>query len=244
MAHAVAELHRDHGVDLRMGTRVAGFETQAGRLAAVRLDDETVIPAELAIVGLGTTPNTAWLAGSTVLLESGVRTDAALRVLDTSRRPFPAVVAAGDVARWPHPLFDDEPVRVEHWSNATDHARTAARTLLAELSVPTEAIGSPTDVQPCGTVPSFWSDQYATRVLSVGLPQLADDAMVLEGDPASSDLVVGYGRRGRMVGAVTLDQPRRLATYRRHIAAGGPWPPHPTDEVRPSARPTSHPVSH
>ena len=45
-------------------------------------------------------------------------------VCDATPRPgvHADVVAAGDVARWSHPLYDDHLLRLEHWSNAVDHA--------------------------------------------------------------------------------------------------------------------------
>lgn len=132
-------------------------------------------------------------------------------------KPIPGVVAVGDVARWPHPLFDDEPVRLEHWSNATDHAPVAARTVLADL-VAEDAPSA------CQSVPTFWSDQYDRKLMSVGLPHLGEESAVIDGRIADGRFVVGFGRRGRLVGAVGVDSARSLATYRRHIARRGPWP--------------------
>ena len=222
--------HRRHGVDLRLGVGVTGLRAATGQLSAVELADGTRLTADLAVVGLGTVPNDAWLRGSGLLLDGGVRTDAALRVLDEDAKPVPGIVAAGDVARTPHPLFDDEPVRVEHWSNAVDQASIAARTLLHHL---TGAVGEPA---PHTGVPSFWSDQYDTKILSVGLPALGTESTVLEGDPTEGRFLVGYGRHGRLVGAVAVNNARRLAAYRRQIAARGPWPPTASATAVPAAR--------
>ena len=68
----VAELHRAHGVTLRLGAGVAGFEGD-GRLEAVRLADGTRVEADVAVVALGAVPNTEWLAGSGLELQPGVR---------------------------------------------------------------------------------------------------------------------------------------------------------------------------
>lgn len=219
MGSHIAELHRSRGVDLRLGTVVHKLNLRDGRVTGAAVGGGTVVPAELVVVGLGATPNVEWLSQSGVLLEDGVRTDASLRVLDISGAPLTAVVAAGDVARWPHPLFDHEPVRLEHWSNATDHASVAAHTLLADLT------GNGAPVAACESVPSFWSDQYDRKVMSVGLPHLGEESAVIDGRVAEGRFVVGFGRRGRLVGAVGIDSPRSLAMLRRHIARHGPWPP-------------------
>lgn len=215
-----ADLHREHGVMLQMGVAAETLLTVEGALNAVKFADGTELPTDLAIIGLGTIPNISWLAGSGVMLDAGVRTDASLRVLDEQGNVIPGVVAAGDVVRWPHGLFEDQLVRVEHWSNAADQARAAAKTLLHEL-------GGATDVVPApyAGVPSFWSDQYDAKILSIGLPHLGTESAVLAGKPSEGKFVVGFGRDGVMVGAVGVDEARRLAGYRRYIAARGTWPP-------------------
>src|SRR5436305_8319952 len=58
-----AQLHRDHGVDMRLGIGVAGLIGD-GRVEAVELADGERVPADIVVVGLGAVPNTEWLAGS------------------------------------------------------------------------------------------------------------------------------------------------------------------------------------
>jgi NADPH-dependent 2,4-dienoyl-CoA reductase/sulfur reductase-like enzyme len=200
----LADLHRDRGVDLRLRTSVHEFHG-AGRLEAATLTDGTVVPAEVAIVALGAVPNTEWLAGSGLVLDRGLVCDARCVAAD-------GVVAAGDVARWPHPLFDDQLVAVGHWSNAVEQAAVAAANLLA----------APEDREPHAAVPSFWSDQHGHALRSVGLPALADEARVAEGSYAERRFVVAYGRRGRLVGALAVDLGRRLRRYRALIADRAP----------------------
>ena len=95
-----AEMHREHGVELRLGTGVDGFEG-AGRLEAVRLADGTRVEADVAVVALGAIPNTDWLADSGLELQPGVVCDATLAARDAD-----GVFCAGDVAAWPHPMAD------------------------------------------------------------------------------------------------------------------------------------------
>lgn len=215
-----ADLHRERGVELQMGVAVERLLTVNGALEAVGLADGTELPADLAVVGLGTIPHISWLAGSGVMLDAGVRADASLRVLDDHGSVIPGVVAAGDVVRWPHGLFGDRLMRIEHWSNAADQARAAGETLLHHLGARTDA-----EPDPYAGVPSFWSDQYDVKILSIGLPHLGTESAVLAGKPSEGKFVVGFGRGGVMVGAVGVDEARRLAGYRRHIAARGAWPP-------------------
>ena len=112
MGLACAELHGDHGVELRLGVGVAAIEGTA-RVEQVRLTDGSVVPADVVVVGIGVAPATGWLEGSGLELRDGVVCDATL-----AAGP-PGVYAAGDVCRWPNALFDEE-MRVEHWTNAAE----------------------------------------------------------------------------------------------------------------------------
>ena len=113
------------------------------------------------------------------------------------------MVAVGDVARFPNPLFDDVPRRVEHWSMPTDTARRAAATLHAKLE------GDPIDPNSFRPLPYFWSDQGDLRLQSFGSPGLADDVVIAEGDLDELDkgLLATYHRGGRLVGSVAFNLP-------------------------------------
>lgn len=101
----VADLHRNAGVNLRLTTRVATFNSDSrGRLSGADLDDGTQIAAELALVALGALPNIDWLAGSGLVLDSGVVCNALCQPVLADGTVASGVVAAGDIARWPHPL--------------------------------------------------------------------------------------------------------------------------------------------
>lgn len=197
----VARAHRARGVDLRTRTTVRRF-LGAGRLRGAELTDGTTIEAGLAVVALGAVPNVEWLERSGLRLDGGVVCEPTLACHGAR-----GVVAAGDVARWPHPVFDDELIAVGHWSNAAEQGRAAARTLL-----------QPQAAEPFAELPAFWSEIHGDRIRSAGLPALADEAYVLEGSLEDHRLIAGYGRRGTLVGAVSIGMHRRLRTYAQLIA--------------------------
>lgn len=120
---------------------------------------------------------------------------------------MPGIVAAGDVARWHNALFAED-MRVEHWTNAVEQGRHAARTLLGERA----------DYRP---VPYFWTDQHDAKVRFVGRADAGDD-MAFE-EPKPGKLIVLFGRRGVLHGAVCVNAPRRLARYREAIADRMSW---------------------
>ncbi|MXZ30211.1 MAG: oxidoreductase, partial [Acidimicrobiia bacterium] len=149
MGRVCAEVHADHGVDLRTGVGVESI-TGAGRAEQVVLSDGARLEADVVVVGVGVVPNTDWLASSGLEIDDGV-------VCDETCLAAPGVVAAGDVARWPNRLFG-ESMRVEHWDNAVEQGMAAARRLLAA--------GGATE--PFAPVPWFWSDQYDRKIQLAG----------------------------------------------------------------------------
>jgi NADPH-dependent 2,4-dienoyl-CoA reductase/sulfur reductase-like enzyme len=201
MGAACAALHLDHGVDLRCGVTVDGFEGD-GRVTGVRLGDGTVVEADVVVVGVGVVPETGWLESSGLALDNGVVCDS------TCATGAPGVVAAGDIARWPNNLFG-ETMRVEHWSNAVEQGAAAAKRLLAG---PGEAV----DFSP---VPYFWSDQYDAKIQFLGRCCPTDDVRIVNGSVDERRFVALFGRDGRLVGALAFSRPRLLMAYRTLLAA-------------------------
>ncbi len=199
VGETLAQVHRDEGVDLRLGVGVAGLEG-AGRVERVRLSDGSAVEADVVVVGIGVAPCTEWLEGSGIELGNGVVCDAHCQT------SAPGIVAAGDVAQWHNPLFD-EAMRIEHWSNAGEMARAAAETLLAGSG----------EAPAYGSVPFFWSDQYALKIQSAGLLVDADESQVVHGSLEERNFLKLYGRKGRLVGALAFNQPRKLIGYRRKL---------------------------
>jgi NADPH-dependent 2,4-dienoyl-CoA reductase/sulfur reductase-like enzyme len=203
---ACGRLHRHHGVDLRCGVKVAGFEG-TDRVERVRLADGGTIDADVVVVGVGVVPETRWLEDSGLALDDGV-------VCDETCLAAPGIVAAGDVARWPNPLFDGEIMRVEHWTNATEQGVAAARRLLVDDASSAEAFAP---------VPFVWSDQYDVKIQVVGSVRGDDEVAVADGSLDEHRFVALFGRGGRLVGALGFSRPRLVMQYRKLIAERASW---------------------
>ncbi|MFF8970253.1 NAD(P)/FAD-dependent oxidoreductase [Streptomyces sp. NPDC014995] len=198
MGLVVSSLHSDHGVRLLCGSGVAELIGE-GRVTGVRLADGRVLPADIVVAGVGVWPNTDWLVGSGVQVDDGVVCDAGCAT------GVPGVVAVGDVARCPNP-FTGRHARIEHWSNATEQAKTAARTLLT--GVPAEAPLIP---------PYFWSDQYQVRIQVAGHVAPGAEPEVVQGDIDSRTFTAVYRREGTPVAVLSLNQPKFFNRLRRTL---------------------------
>ncbi|MCF1592682.1 NAD(P)/FAD-dependent oxidoreductase [Streptomyces muensis] len=198
MGLVCSSLHSDHGVRLLRGTGVAELVGE-GRVTGVRLADGRLLPADIVVAGVGVRPNTDWLAGSGVQIDDGVVCDAGCST------GVPGVVAVGDVARCPNP-FTGRHARIEHWSNATEQAKTAARTLLTGVSAPAPL-----------TAPYFWSDQYGVRIQVAGHVAPGAEPEVVEGDVDSRAFTAVYRREGTPVAVLSLNQPKFFNRLRRTL---------------------------
>jgi 3-phenylpropionate/trans-cinnamate dioxygenase ferredoxin reductase subunit len=197
-----AQLHQEHGVDVRCGASITAINGE-DRVRSVQLDDGSELPADLVLLALGAQPNTEWLDGSGLELNAGVVCDATLTTTHD-----PDILAAGDVTEWPHRLAGGAIVRVEHWTTAAEQGQLAGRNILVD----------PGQRSPHEAPPYFWSDQYDTKIQSVGFPALATHMEILEEEPEEGRLVATGSRDGRLVAAVTFNAAKRLMTYRRELA--------------------------
>ncbi|MFC9132136.1 NAD(P)/FAD-dependent oxidoreductase [Streptomyces sp. NPDC057099] len=200
MAAVCASLHHRGRVDLVTGTGVTGLRGTT-TVTGVDLTDGRTLPADIVIVGIGATPNTAWLVGSALALHDGVLCD------DGCVTVLPQVVAVGDVARVGG-------TRAEHWTSATQQPRAAVTNLLAGRTVETAT-----------AVPYFWSDQYGAAIQFAGRRTDGDTVRVTEGElsdgtPAEGGFLARYERDGRTTAVLAVDRPRPFMRARRELARG------------------------
>ncbi|MFC0862339.1 NAD(P)/FAD-dependent oxidoreductase [Sphaerimonospora cavernae] len=195
-------LHEQRGVSIRCGQSVRAIET-VGDGSRVHLAGGDVIDADAIVAGVGAAPATRWLQGSGIeMSDGGVACDERLHA------SAPGVVAAGDIACWYNPLFDEH-IRVEHWTNAVEQGRFAALSLLG--------VSDASYVGP----PYFWTDQFTAGTRTVGRISGADRVCVRHADDNS--LVALYGRGNVLRAAVCVNSPRALIACRRAIMQRAPW---------------------
>ena len=200
IGRTIAEIHADHGVDLRVGVGVAGLVGDR-HVEGVRLDDGSLLAADVVLVAVGVIPGTAWLEGAGLELADGV-------VCAPTLLAGPGVAAAGDLARWPHPLADGT-VRLEHRTNAAEQGAHAAASLLAGEGA-----------AAFRSVPYFWSNQFDAKIQSIGLPVATDEVRVVAGSIAARRFVACYGRNGRLSAVVGFNSPRQLMGFRELLDRG------------------------
>jgi 3-phenylpropionate/trans-cinnamate dioxygenase ferredoxin reductase component len=189
VAGVFADLHREHGVDLRCGVTVTGLRpggSGSPSSAVVQLADGPDVEADLLLAGVGVAPDTALAEQAGLAVDDGILVDAQLRTSD------PDVFAAGDVANAAHPLLRRS-IRVEHWANALNQPRTAARSML----------GLPGGYD---RLPYFFSDQYDLGLEYTGhVPPGGYDRVVFRGDLPGREFIAFWTSDGRVLAGMNVD---------------------------------------
>lgn len=223
-----ARLQRAHGVDLRCGVTVTALKGGNGRLTGAEFSDGSGIDADVAVVALGAVRNTEWLAGSGLAAgPRGVACDAGCRAFDMYGIVTDDVFVAGDVARFPHPLFEYQMLALEHWGNAVAQAEVAAHNM----------VSTGPHRRPHLAVPAFWSSQFGVNIKSVGVPTFSDHVVIAQGSLREGRLVAVYGYRGRITAAVSVNRAKWLEHYQFLIETAAPFPPGPGAADRPDSHP-------
>ena len=176
-----ADLHRQHGVDLRTGVSVTGIEGR-GAVTGVRTRDD-LFPADLVLLGVGAVPNTELAQHAGIPIGNGILVDDQLRAGEH-------VLAIGDVANATNTILGGR-LRVEHWDNAIRQGSLAGRVLLGEPAH--------YDWQPY-----FYTDQYELGMEYVGR-SAADDDVVLRGSEESGAFIAFWQRRGVVTAAMNVN---------------------------------------
>ena len=171
--------HRAHGVDLRTNVAVDCIEEAGGAVSGVRLADGSVLPCEMAIVGIGIIPAVQPLIDAGAAGGNGVAVDAHCRT------SLADIYAIGDCAAHANRFADGATIRLESVQNANDQATCAARAIMD-------------DPAPYDAVPWFWSNQYDLKLQTVGLSTGFDDCVV-RGEPANRSFSVVYLKGGRVI---------------------------------------------
>ncbi len=192
--------HRAHGVDLRTGIGVTAIEGLDGRVTGVRLADDSIVAAQMVIVGIGIIPAVG------PLLTAGAKGGNGVEVDEYCRTRLPHVYAVGDCAAHANRFADGAVIRLESVQNANDQASVATKAICGMA-------------QPYAATPWFWSNQYDLKLQTVGL-SAGHDEVVTRGDPATRSFSVVYLRQGRVIALDSVNNVKDYVQGRKLVETG------------------------
>ncbi|HWN17492.1 MAG TPA: FAD-dependent oxidoreductase [Gemmatimonadales bacterium] len=217
IARVAAEMQREAGVDLRTGVSVEKLEGDAGgHVRRAKLSDGTTLDVDVVVASLGSIRNIEWLEGAGLATGFwGVGCDAGCRAFDVNGVVTDSIFVAGDVARMPHVLYEYQFLSIEHWDNAVYQAKIAAHNM---VSLEPER-------KPHLPLPRFWSGQFGVNIKGIGIPSFGDQLVITQGSVKDRRFAAAYGKRGRIVGAITFNHGKWLEYYEALINRSAPFPP-------------------
>lgn len=192
-------VHREAGVDVRVGTQLSGFEfdVSGNVLNGVACSDGSIIAADCVVVGIGLLPNTELAQSAGLAVDDGILVDQHMRTSDQH------IAAAGDCANHPSQVYARR-VRLESVPNAIEQARTAVATLMGKQ-------------RPYDCVPWFWSDQYDLKLQIAGL-SIGHDQIVLRGSTTAKSFAVFYLRGGQLLACHAVNRQQEFIRSKRLVA--------------------------
>jgi 3-phenylpropionate/trans-cinnamate dioxygenase ferredoxin reductase subunit len=189
VATVFADLHTEHGVDLRCGVTVRDLlpgTTDRSSVGTVRLADGSEIAADVVVVGIGVAPDVDLARSSGLGVDDGILVDRHLQTSDGD------ILAAGDVANAFHPTLGRR-LRVEHWANALHQPTVAARTMLGRTAVHDR-------------LPYFFTDQYDLGMEYTGYTHPdSNDHLVVRGDLAGREFIAFWLHDGRVAAGMNVN---------------------------------------
>ena len=189
----LAHYHRSKGVKLRLQAAAVG--QSSGPAPGLALNDGSVIPADLILVGIGVAPNTELAAAAGIACADGIVVD------EFGATSAPDVFAAGDAVSYPDAYFGHR-LRSENWMHAQNQAVAVARNILGAR-------------QPYQQLPYMWSDQYDLKIQITG--RIDTNMQVQRGDPAANKFMLLHLAERRVVGATGINESRDIKYAQRLI---------------------------
>ncbi|MCP8998624.1 FAD-dependent oxidoreductase [Pseudarthrobacter sp. RMG13] len=183
-------LHEANGVSFRLPASARELTGHGGAVTGVVTDSGEALPADIVVIAVGVVPETGPAQAAGLALDNGILTDASLRT------STPGIFAAGDIANALHP-FTGQHHRSEHWSNALNGGKVAARAMLGQDAV-------------LSTIPYFYTDQYDVSMEYSGFPALAAGAEpVIRGSLEGKEFIAFWQQDSRVVAGMSVNWPRK-----------------------------------
>lgn len=192
----------DKGVEFKMRTNIKKCNGQNGNIVSVELDNGCILPADILIMGVGSTFNTEFLVGSGITIDA----DGSLPVDDMLNTNISGIFAGGDIAKAPVYSHGGKKASIGHYGLAHYHGRIAALNMLGK-NVPLKA------------VPFFWTLLFGKSIRYCGYGKF--HSMHVEGDIENLKFVVFYfDESGKVISMASCQRDPIVAQFAEYLSQG------------------------
>ncbi|XP_054482363.1 apoptosis-inducing factor 3 [Anoplopoma fimbria] len=192
----------ENNVKFYMNDSVTEVKGVDGKVNEVVLKSGKVIPADVLIVGIGIKPNSEFLQGSKILMNSKnfVTVDKYMRTNISS------VFCGGDLAIFPLAMAKNRLVNIGHWQMAQAHGRIAALNMLNKQT-------------ELNSVPFYWTVLLGKTIRYAGYGEGYTD-IVLKGAFEDRKFLALYIKNDEVIAAASLNFDPAVSAVAERFVAG------------------------
>ena len=191
--------HREKGVDIQLQKSATAFIGENNHVTGVQLDNESIISADLVVVGIGVVPNDDFAASGGIKCSNGIEVD------DFTRTNVEDIYAIGDVACH-YNDFMQSTLRLESVQNAMDQGKIAALYILGKE-------------EAYYLVPWFWTHQFELKLQMAGCNQGYDEYFT-RGSIEEEKFSIFYIKDEKLIGVDSINRASDHMAARKLIQAG------------------------
>ncbi|XP_028941651.1 apoptosis-inducing factor 3-like, partial [Antrostomus carolinensis] len=178
---------QNKGVKFHMKTELCELKGKDGKVTEAVLANGEKLPADVVVVGIGVSPNSAFLKGTSI-----ARDDSGAILVDLHMQTnIPNVFAAGDVVSFPVALLNGDRSSIHHQQVAEAHGHIAALNMLKKE-------------KELHTVPFFWTTMLGKSIHYAGCGKGYTDTVV-KGSLEQQKFLIFYIRDGFVTAAASLN---------------------------------------
>ncbi|NXI09554.1 AIFM3 factor, partial [Irena cyanogastra] len=181
------QMLQNKGVKFHMKTELCELKGKDGKVTEAVLANGEKLPADVVVVGIGSSPNSAFLKGTSI-----ARDDKGAILVDLHMQTnIPNVLAAGDVVTFPVALLGGDSSSIHHQQVAEAHGHCAALNMLRRG-------------EQLHTVPYFWTTLLGKSIRYAGCGKGYTDTVV-KGSLEQQKFLIFYIRDGHVTAAASLN---------------------------------------
>lgn len=196
------QMLEEQNVKFCMNERVTEIQGENGKVKGVLLKSGRVLEADVVIVGIGVIPNSDFLLGSELEVNSGK----AVIVDKFMRTNIPDIFSAGDVTSFPLSIRGDQRVNVGHWQMSQAQGRVAALNMLKKQT-------------KCESVPFFWTVLLGKSIRYTGYGEGYTE-IIFKGKVEERKFLAFYIKDDEVVAAASLMFDPAVARLAELMATG------------------------
>ena len=187
------DLHKTNGVNFYFQSNIEKLQGETF-IEGVKLDDGSLIPTDILIIGIGIIPN------QELAENAGLDCNNGILVNDKGITSDQSIFACGDCTNHPN-KFLNKNIRLESVQNALEQSKVVAANIMGQE-------------EKYEVIPWFWSDQYNQKLQIVGMPEEYDEIVKRE---YADGFSLFYLSNKTIISVTTINNPKEFLICKKLV---------------------------